>query len=498
MSYLMGIDIGTSNVKIIVISAEGELVAIETSSYPLYSPQPGWSEQNPTDWWNSTKEALKAIIEKNDINSDEIKGISLSGQMHSLVMLDENKEVIRPAILWNDTRTTRQCEEIYEQVGGLAKLIELVSNPALEGFTAPKLLWIKEHEPANYKKIRYIMLPKDYIRYKLTDEIKSEVSDNAGTLLFDVEHKKWSDEILELLNISSDILPEVLYSTDIAGYTTKELESLIGIKAGIPLIAGGADNACGAVGSGIIKDGRVMVSIGTSGVVLVQSDKPVPDQKGRIHLFNHSYPDKFYMMGVMLSAAGSFNWLKEKMYDDKYSIKKLNELARNSKPGSNGLVFLPYLNGERTPHADSNARGVYFGLSNKHDIRHIVRSTMEGVAFGLKDSFGLIKSKDIKVEQIRVIGGGAKSSLWCQILSDIFEQEISLINIEEGPAFGAALIAGVGANVFASFESAEEKFIKIKKTIKPNSDNFKVYRHNYERYKSLYNSLKEDFALHNK
>jgi xylulokinase len=497
MSYLMGIDIGTSNVKIIIISSDGKLVASETSSYPLSSPRQGWSEQNPVDWWNSTKEAIKLILEKKDIKINNIKGVSLSGQMHSLVMLDQNKEVIRPAILWNDTRTTKQCDEILKIVGGLSNLIKLVSNPALEGFTAPKLLWVRENEPENYKKIRHIMLPKDYIRFKLTGEIKSEVSDNAGTLLFDVKQKSWSKQILELLNISIDILPEILYSTDIAGYITKETKKMTGLKEGIPVISGGADNACGAVGSGIIKEGRVMFSIGTSGVVLAQSEQPLPDKKGRIHLFNHAYPDKYYMMGVMLSAAGSFNWLKEKMYDDKYSIKKLNEFAKGSDPGSEGIIFLPYLNGERTPHADSNARGVYFGLSNKHDIKHIVRSTMEGVVFGLKDSFRLIKSKGINIGQIRIIGGGAKSNLWCQILADSIEKEVSLINIEEGPAFGAALIAGVGTKVFASFEKAEERFIKIKKTITPNQNNFTIYRNNYERYRSLYTSLKDDFAKHN-
>src|SRR6056297_2184637 len=404
MSYLLGIDIGTSNVKVLIISSNGKLVATEEKSYPLHSPNQGWSEQDPHDWWNSTKAAIKTIISKNKIDSSNIFSLSLSGQMHSLVLLNKKKEVIRRAILWNDTRTSQQCKDILQRVGGLEELIKLVSNPALEGFTAPKILWIRDNEPENYKKIKHILLPKDYIRYKLTNEIKSEVSDNAGTLLFDVENKKWSKEMLKILNIDKELLPEVIKSTEVAGYITKKAAVDTGLKVGTSVIAGGADNACGAVGSGIIKNGRVMISIGTSGVVLAQSNIPTPDQKGRIHLFNHSYPDKFYMMGVMLSAAGSFNWLKEKMYNDKYSIKKLNELARNSKPGSNGLVFLPYLNGERTPHADSNARGVYFGLSNKHDIRHIVRSTMEGVAFGLKDSFGLIKSKDIKVEQIRVIG----------------------------------------------------------------------------------------------
>jgi len=497
MSYVIGIDIGTSNVKVIILSSDGRIIASETNSYPLYSPKQGWSEQEPNDWWQSTQQALKTIIEKNSLDASKIKGLSLSGQMHSLVMLDENKKVIRPAILWNDTRTTRQCEQIYEKIDGLTNLIGLVSNPALEGFTAPKLLWIRKNEPENYKKIRHIMLPKDYIRYKLTGQIKSEVSDDAGTLLLNVKKKVWSKKLLKLLDISPEILPEVLNSTDIAGYITKDVEILTGLKEGTPVVAGGADNACGAVGSGIIKDGRLMFSIGTSGVVLAQNDKPTPDKKGRIHLFNHAYPDKYYMMGVMLSAAGSFNWLKDKMYDGKYSIKKLNELAKSSPPGSEGVIFLPYLNGERTPHADSNARGVYFGLSNKHDIRHIVRSTMEGVTFGLRDSYELIKSKVANIDEIRVIGGGAKSSLWCQILADVIQKEIFLINIEEGPAFGAALLAGIGTGVFASFEKAEKRFIKIKKIVKPHRDNHDIYKNNYERYKSIYYSLKDDFAKHN-
>lgn len=497
MSYLLGIDIGTSNVKVLLISTDGGLVASETDTYPLYSPQQGWSEQNPGDWWKSTKEAIRTIIAKNNINSSAIKGLSLSGQMHSLVMLDKNMEVIRPAILWNDTRTTKQCEKIYEAVGGLKNLINMVSNPALEGFTAPKLLWVRENEPANYQKIRYIMLPKDFIRYKLTGQIKSEVSDNAGTLLFDVENKTWSNNILKKLDIDSNILPDSLYSTDIAGYITKEVEKETGLKEKTPVVAGGADNACGAVGSGIIKDGRVMVSIGTSGVVLAQSNNPTPDIKGRIHLFNHAYPDKFYMMGVMLSAAGSFNWLKEKLYDNQYDISHLNKIAAKAKPGSEGVIFLPYLNGERTPHADANARGVYFGLSNKHDIKHIVRSTMEGVTFGLKDSFELIKERGINIKQVRVIGGGAKSNLWCQILADILKKEVSLINIEEGPAFGAALIAGVGVGAFDSFEKAESNFIKIKKTVEPDRKNYDIYEHNYGIYQKLYRSLKEDFAHHN-
>lgn len=497
MPYLLGIDIGTSKVKALIISSDGEIIATESEPYPIYSPNQGWSEQNPIDWWNSTKKAVKKIINKSDIDKSSLAGFSLTGQMHSLVILDENYDVIRPAILWNDTRTKKQCEQIYEKTGGLKNLINMVANPALEGFTAPKILWVKENEPSNYKKIRHVLLPKDYIRYKLTGEIKSEVSDNAGTLLFDVKGKKWSKEILKLLDIKREILPESVNSTDVAGYITKSVERDIGIKEGTPVVAGGADNACGAIGSGIIKEGRVMISIGTSGVVLAQSNKALPDLKGRIHLFNHSYPDKYYMMGVMLSATGSFNWLKEKLFQNKYNIEELNNIASNSIPGSQGLIFLPYLNGERTPHGDPNARGVYFGISNTHNNSHFVRSTMEGVAFGLRDSYELIKNKEISIDEIRLIGGGAKSSLWCQILSDILGEELSLINIEEGPAFGAAIIAGVGTQVFNSFDEAEENFIKIKNTIKPNPNNFEMYNKNYEIYKTLYERLEDVFNRKN-
>ncbi len=493
MSYLLGIDIGTSNVKVLIISSNGELVATEEKTYPLYSPKQGWSEQDPHDWWSSTKAAIKTIILKNNINPSDIFSLSLSGQMHSLVLLDKNKEIIRRAILWNDTRTSQQCKDILQKVGGLKKLIKLVFNPVLEGFTAPKILWIRDNEPENYKKIKHILLPKDYIRYKLTNEIKSEVSDNAGTLLFDVKNKEWSKEMLKILNIDKEFLPEVIKSTEVAGYITKKAAKDTGLKEGTSVIAGGADNACGAVGSGIIKNGRIMISIGTSGVVLAQSNEAVPDYKGRIHLFNHANPDKYYNMGVMLSAAGSFNWLMNNMYDNNYDIQTLNKLAAESKPGSGKLIFLPYLIGERTPHADSNARGVFFGISNNHKINHFVRAVMEGVVFGLKDSLNLIKEKRVNIDQIRVIGGGAKSRLWCQILADVIKEEVVLINFEEGPAFGAALIAGVGAGIFSGFEQAEKNFIRIKQKIRPNTNNYDIYDHNYSIYTGLYNSLKEDF-----
>jgi len=493
MGYLLGLDIGTSGVKALLVSPEGKIISTKTVSYPLKTPHSGWAEQSPYDWWNATVKVIRETVSNNPIDSSEIKGISLSGQMHSSVFLDKKMEVIRPAILWSDTRTSEQCKEIYTKVGGLNQLIHYVSNPALEGFTAPKILWLKENEPENYEKIKHVLLPKDYIRYKLTGELFTEVSDAAGTLLFEVIKKRWSTGLLEKLEIDQDVLPPVLNSFDIAGKVTKKIAEQTGLKFGTPIVAGGADNACGAVGSGIIEEGRVMVSIGSSGVVLAQTNNPQADQEGRIHLFNHACPDSWYMMGVMLSAGMSYEWLKRNLFNNRLSCAKLDQLAEEINPGSEGLIFLPYLYGERTPHNDANARGVYFGISGKHDQRHFVRSVLEGVAFALKDSLELIKDKGVKIKEIRAIGGGAKSRIWQQILADILGEEINLLNVEEGPAFGAALIAGVGVGVYDSFAEAVNGIIKVKKTIVPRIQNTEKYNHYYQLYKKLYYSLKEDF-----
>ncbi|MFW6022548.1 MAG: xylulokinase [Bacillota bacterium] len=493
MSYLLGLDIGTSGVKGLLLSVEGDIKITRTENYPLSTPQSGWAEQNPEDWWEATQECIKSIIADSGVKASEISGISFSGQMHSSVFLDENMEVIRPAILWSDTRTTKQCEEIYDKSGGLENLIEYVSNPALEGFTAPKILWLRENEPENFSKVKMVLLPKDYIRYKLTGEIHMDVSDGAGTLMMDVEEKEWSEELLDKLELSSDILPPLVDSITITGKITGDVADQTGLEKGTPVVAGGADNSCGAIGSGIIKEGRVMVSIGTSGVVVAFSRKPAADSKGRLHLFNHSRPDSWYMMGVMLSAGMSFSWMKESLFDGKLDYDKLNELAEEVEAGSEGLIFLPYLYGERTPHADANARGVFFGISGKHQQKHFVRSVMEGVAYGLKDSLELIKEQGVKIDQIRAIGGGAKSAVWQQILADIFGQDISLLNVEEGPAFGAALIAGVGVGQYDSFEEAEEGIIKVVKTISPDKENMKKYNDYYPVFKNIYSSLKNDF-----
>jgi len=495
MGYLLGLDIGTSGAKALLISVEGKIVSSKTVSYPLATPHPGWAEQSPDDWWEATVKVIKETVSNNPIDPNQIKGISLSGQMHSSVFLNEKMEVIRPAILWSDTRTSKQCSEIYTKVGGLNRLIHYVSNPALEGFTASKILWLKENEPENYQKVKYILLPKDYIRYRLTNELFTEVSDAAGTLLFEVIKKRWSTGLLEKLEINQDLLPPVLNSFDLAGRVTKLAAENLGLKFGTPVVAGGADNACGAVGSGIIQEGRVMVSIGSSGVVLAQTDNPQPDQEGRIHLFNHACPDSWYMMGVMLSAGMSYEWLQKKLFNNVLDCTKLDRLAEEIEPGSEGLIFLPYLYGERTPHNNANARGVYFGISGKHDQRHFTRAVLEGVAFALKDSLELIKDKEVKIKEIRAIGGGAKSRVWQQILADILGEEINLLNVEEGPAFGAALIAGVGVGVYSSFAEAVNRIIKVEKTILPRIQNTQRYNQYYQLYKKLYYSLKEDFKV---
>jgi len=492
MTYLLGLDIGTSGVKGIIISVEGEIVCTNTEGYPLFTPHAGWAEQNPDDWWEATVKCIGNIIKESKIEPGDIAGISFSGQMHSSVFLDEEMKVIRPAILWSDTRTSEQCQEIYSRTGGLKNLIDFVSNPALEGFTAPKIIWLRDKEPEHFARLKLVLLPKDYIRYRLTGEIHTEVSDGAGTLLMDVKKKDWSDGLLNQLGLSREILPPVVDSIEITGRIMEEVAADTGLKAGTPVVAGGADNACGAVGSGIIKEGRVMVSIGSSGVVLAQSGKPVADDKGRIHLFNHALPDSWYMMGVMLSAGLSFSWLKKSMYNDSLDYDRLNQLAEGVEAGSEGLIFLPYLYGERTPHADASARGVFFGISGKHGQGHFIRSVMEGVTFGLRDSLELIKEAGVKIDEVRVIGGGARSSLWQQILADIFGYEISLLNVEEGPAFGAALIAGVGVGAYADFTEAS-KIIKVIKKIAPETDNCHRYDQLYQLYRRLYISLKDNY-----
>jgi xylulokinase len=493
LEYTLGLDIGTSAVKALLMDQNGEIVAENSESYQLYTPNPGWAEQDPEDWWQASQKVIKDLIAENKINNLKIKAISFSGQMHSSVFLDENMEVIRPAILWSDTRTSAECEEIYERVGGVKELAKLVSNPALEGFTAPKILWLRNNEPENYKKVIKVLLPKDYIRYKLSGELGMDLSDAAGTLLCDVKAEDWSEEIMDKLELDPSIMPPVLRSIDVVGPVTSAAAEKTGLSTSTKVVAGGADNACGAVGSGIIKPGRVMASLGSSGVVVAQTDKPEADPEGRVHLFNHAVPGSYYMMGVMLAAGMSFKWMKEKLFNDEVGFEQLNKEAEAVEAGSEGLIFLPYLYGERTPHADADARGVFFGISGKHKRGHFIRSVMEGVSFGLRDSLELIKARGVEIEEVRLIGGGAKSELWQQITADIFAEPISILNVEQGPAFGAAIIAGVGVGVFSDFESIVEELVDVVKTVEPISENVEKYNKNYEIYQGLYADLKNRF-----
>jgi xylulokinase len=493
LKYTLGLDIGTSAVKALLMDQNGKIKAENSEEYPLYTPNPGWAEQNPDDWWQASKKVIKDLIEKNEIDNKKIEAISFSGQMHSSVFLDENMEVIRPAILWSDTRTSAECNEIYERVGGVKELAKLVSNPALEGFTAPKILWLLNNEVDNFKKLTKVLLPKDYIRYKLSGELGMDLSDAAGTLLCDVKAENWSKEIMKKLQLDISIMPPVLKSIDIVGPITAAAAEKTGLSTSTKVVGGGADNACGAVGSGIIKSGRVMASLGSSGVVVAQTDQADADPEGRIHLFNHAVPNSYYMMGVMLSAGMSFKWLKEEMFNDEIGYDQLNKEAAAVEAGSEGLTFLPYLYGERTPHADADARGVFFGISGKHKRGHFIRSVMEGVSFGLRDSLELIRARGVEIDDIRLIGGGAKSELWQQITADIFGEPISLLNIEQGPAFGAAIIAGVGAGVFNGFESIVEELVDVVKIVEPIKENVEKYNKNYEIYQKLYSDLKLRF-----
>jgi len=501
MKQLIGLDLGTTGVKSLIMDSGGEVLATHTEEYPLYQPRQGWSEQDPAEWWEAVLRALRKILAEDDVIPDSIEGLALSGQMHGSVFLDGEGEVIRKPILWNDTRTTEQCREIKDRVGE-ERLLELVGNPALEGFTAPKVLWLRENEPKNYEKLETLLLPKDYIVYRLTGRQVTEKSDAAGTILYDVSRQEWSDAVTSELDLDRQILPEVLDSVDAVAEIKPVLADELGLPSDLKVVAGGADNACSAVGNGITEEGLFLASIGSSGVVLAHSDRMEVDSGARVHSFNHSVPERWYLMGVMLSAGLSYRWFRDTFSDleqktgglvgkDPYEL--LNAEAAQVPPGSDGLVFLPYLNGERTPHKNANARGTFFGFSGTHDKRHFVRSVLEGITFGLRDSLELIRDMGVEPEQIRVTGGGGKSELWRGIQADIFGQEVVTTAVDEGPAYGAALLAGTGAGIFDSVEEGVERCVKVTSSQQPSPENQKVYEDLYPIYRSLYKSLEEDY-----
>jgi len=501
MAYLIGIDVGTTGTKTILLDETGKLLASDTEEYPLYTPYPKWAEQNPEDWWRGTVDSIKAVLSESKVDPADVKGLSLSGQMHGLVLVDKNYKVLRPAILWCDVRTTEQCEYITETMGK-ELLVQSTCNPALEGFTAPKVIWVRDNEPEVFEKSHKLMLPKDYVRFRLTGEVAMEVSDAAGTLLFDVRNRTWSNTVMDKLGLPMDVLPPCYESIDIVGTITPKVAELTGLKANTPVAGGGADNACTAVGNGIVKAGRISASIGTSGTVVAHTDEVKVDPGLRAHTFCHSVPDKWYVMGVVLSAGGSFRWFRDNLGDKEVEEAKAKKIdpyeiltaeASNAPVGSEGLIFLPYLTGERTPHGDANAKGNFFGLTLRHGKSHVIRSVMEGVTYAMRDSLEIIRELKLPIDTIYATGGGAKSPFWRQIQADVYNAEIVTINIAEGPAFGAAIIAGVGANTYNSIEEATDELINITSRTEPIPENVNIYDEYYQIYRELYPALKPQF-----
>lgn len=469
MTALVGLDVGTTGVKAIAVSPEGEVLARAEEAYALSTPRPGWAEQDPEDWWRATDRALARI-------GVEPAGIGLSGQMHGLVALDAAGRVLRPAILWNDQRTGAECAEIEERVG-FDRLVALTGNRALAGFTAPKLLWLRRHEPDVYGRIARVLLPKDYVRLRLTGEHATDVADASGTLLFDVAARRWSDEVLEALELPDSWLPPALESPAVSGTTSD----------GVPVAAGAGDQAAGALGVGVDAAGRLSVVLGTSGVVFAALPEFRADPQARVHAFCHAVPDRWHVMGVMLSAAGSLRWLREEVVGAAYD-QLLAEAAR-WPPGAEGLLFAPYLAGERTPHADPDARGAFVGLSLRHDRGALARAVLEGVAFGLRDSLDLLVALGVQPEAGRVSGGGARSRLWLTIVASVLGIPLERTAVEEGAAFGAALLGGVAAGTFADAAEAVAACVRVRETVEPHPDWREVYAGALARFRTLYPAL---------
>lgn len=491
MTYLLGIDVGTTGSKALLINETGTVVANATTEYPMLTPRPLWAEQNPADWWAATVTSIRRVMEKASAGAAEVAGVGLTGQMHGLVLLDAQGNVLRPCIMWNDQRTGEQCAAITAKVGR-EKVIQLTGNPILPGFTAPKILWVREHEPQVYSRVATVLLPKDYVRYRLTQEFFSEVSDASGTSLFDVGCRNWSDDMLRALDIPRSWLPEVTESPVASTTINSRAARETGLAAGTPVVGGGGDQAAQAVGTGIVIEGVVSATLGTSGVVFAASDSYRLEPEGKLHAFCHAVPDKWHLMGVVLSAAGSLQWYRD-TFAPNTSFDDLVREAETIPAGSEGLLYLPYLTGERTPHADPHARGAWVGLTVRHGRAHLTRSVLEGVAFALKDSFTLISEAGLgQVEQVRVSGGGARSGLWRQIMADVLAAPLATVNTTEGAAYGAALLAGVGAGLFADISTACQAVIRVTGQTMP-GPNAAIYADYYPRYQALYPVLAEEF-----
>lgn len=501
---LLGIDIGTSGTKTLVCDHRGSVLATATAEHLTSSPKPGWSEQNPSDWWNATCKATKAVLARAKLKPADVTSIGLSGQMHGSVFLDgKSTKPLRPAILWNDQRTAAECKQIEAAAGGRGRLIELVSNPALTGFTAPKILWVRENEPRVFGKTRVVLLPKDYIRLLMTGEYATEVSDASGTLLLDVAARSWSGTLMQKLRLDASLMPRLHESQEITGRLTPGAAKALGLRAGIPVVGGAGDQAAGAVGNGIVSGGIVSATIGTSGVMFAHADKPTRDPLGRVHTMCHAVPGKWCVFGCMLSAGGSFQWLRNQLGQDEMArAKKLKidpydlliDAARKAVPGGEGLFFMPYLTGERCPHADPNARGAWIGITARTSRNMLIRAVLEGVTFGMRDAMEIMRDMHIDIAQVRASGGGARSAFWRQLQADIYNRPLVTTNAAEGPAYGVALLAGVGTGVWKSVEEACKATIRQTAVVKPNARLARLYDTHYNLHRQLYPDLRIRFA----
>jgi len=492
MAYVLGIDISTTGAKALLVDQDGSVTAEATTEYPLSAPRPLWSEQDPADWWDGIQRSIRCALAEGNLTGKDIVGIGLTGQMHGLVLLDEKGQVLRPAILWNDQRTGPQCKRITQQVG-FRRLLTWTGNPALPGFTAPKIIWVREHEPEIYAHIAQILLPKDYIRYKLTGQYATDMAGAAGTLLLDIKKRDWSQGMLRTLGIQPEWLPPCHEGPEITGTISEEAAGATGLAVGTPVVGGGGDQAAQAVGVGAVKPGIIALTLGTSGVVFGSTDEPMIDPKGRLHSFCHAVPGLWHLMGVMLSAAGALRWYHD-LLAPQQSYDDFLAPAAGIVPGCEGLVFLPYLTGERTPYPDPNARGAFIGLTVRHGLAHLTRAILEGVACGLRDSLELFRGGGSgEITQVRASGGGARSALWRQILADVLDCELVIVNVTEGAAYGAALLAGVGAGLWPDVEAACDAVVRIADHVEPIPAHVEVYEEVYRTYHGLYDALKPTF-----
>jgi xylulokinase len=491
-TYLLGIDISTTGAKALIINAQGEVVSAAATPYGLSTPRPLWSEQDPHDWQRGAIRSIQQALAQAGADGDSIAAVGLTGQMHGLVLLDAQNRVLRPAILWNDQRTAAECAEITGRLG-FDKLLKITGNKALTGFTAPKILWVRKHEPDIYAQIAHVLLPKDYVRFCLTGGYAVDKADGAGMLLFDLEKRDFSDEVLYALEIPKEWMPQAFEGPEITGRISAQAAAETGLKAGTPVVGGGGDQAAQAVGVGAVAPGVVALTLGTSGVVFATTPGPFIEPQGRLHAFCHSAPGAWHLMGVMLSAAGSLQWYRDSLapglpFDD------LLAPAQAVPPGAEGLFFLPYLTGERTPYPDPLARAAFVGLTTRHAMPHMTRAVLEGVAFGLRDSLELMRQSGLgSIDQVRVSGGGARSPLWRQILADVLAVELATVNTTEGAAYGAALLAGVGAGVWPDVLGACQATIRTLQSTTPDPESSQAYARLYPLYRDLYPALKPTF-----